>query len=252
MMKSNGGLFANLADRFRQVVRSPACWGFVVLTGMIHCCVERMGGPGQMPMSALYLKFGLSREGFLEGNVWSLLTYGLLHGSWWHWAMNALFVVFVGSRIEHVAGAAVMATAVLLGVIGGGICHLLLAPGNGSAHVLVGLSGGCLALLLLITTLSPESRMMPLPISGRSLGLGLIFASLLLTFANVALGKHEFSEWGKFLIRHGLGDLLKMGHACHLGGALAGWLYGRWLLRPRITLKRLRAERSRREADRKY
>jgi hypothetical protein len=22
-----------------------------------------------------------------------------------------------------------------------------------------------------------------------------------------------------------------MGHACHFGGGIAGWLYGRWLLR---------------------
>jgi membrane associated rhomboid family serine protease len=247
-MKSTGGLLENLTGSFRQVFRSPACWGLVVLIGIIHCGVEWMGGPNQMPMSAWYLQFGLSREGFLEGGVWSLLTYGLLHGSWGHVAMNALFVLLVGSRIEHVSGAAVMGKTVLLGVLGGGVSHLLLAPGNGSAHILVGLSGGCLALLLLLTTLSPESRMLPLPVSGRSLGLGLILASLLLTLANLALAIREFSDWGKFLVGHGFGNLFKMGHACHLGGALAGWLYGRWLLRPRITLKRLRAERLRREA----
>jgi len=250
-MKSTGGLLENLSGSFRQVFRSPACWGLVLLIGIIHRCVEWMGGPNQMPMSAWYLQFGLSREGFLGGRVWSLLTYGLLHGSWGHVAMNALFVLLVGSRIEHVSGAAVMGKTVLLGVLGGGVSHLLLAPGNGSAHVLVGLSGGCLALLLVLTTLSPESRMIPLPVSGRSLGLGLIFASLLLTLANLALGMRGFSDWGKSLVGHGFGTFFRMGHACHLGGALAGWLYGCWLLRPRITLGSLRAERLRREANEK-
>lgn len=250
-MRSTGGLLENQAGRFRQLFRSPACWGLVAFIGVIHCCVEWMGGPNQLPISAWYLKFGLSREGFLGGRVWSLLTYGLLHGSWWHLAMNALFVLLVGSRIEHVSGAAVVGRTVLLGVISGGLFHLLFAPGNGSAHVLVGLSGGCLALLLLLTTLSPESRMMPLPVSGKSLGLGLILSSLLLTLVNLALGLHEFSGLGKYLMRHGLDALFKMGHACHLGGALAGWLYGRWLLRPRVSLDRLRADRMRREANEK-
>jgi hypothetical protein len=39
-----------------------------------------------------------------------------------------------------------------------------------------------------------------------------------------------------------------MGHACHFGGGMAGWLFGRWLLRPRISLERLRRDRERREA----
>jgi membrane associated rhomboid family serine protease len=37
-----------------------------------------------------------------------------------------------------------------------------------------------------------------------------------------------------------------MGHACHFGGALAGWLYGRWMLRQRVTLEKLRRDRARR------
>lgn len=89
--------------------------------------------------------------------------------------------------------------------------------------------------------------MMPLPVSGRSLGLGLIFASLLLSMLNLLLSTRQFAGISEVLTDYGLGGIFKMGHACHLGGAIAGWLYGRWLLRPRISLESLRSERMRRE-----
>ena len=92
-------------------------------------------------------------------------------------------------------------------------------------------------------------RMMPLPVSGRSLGLGVLIAELSLALINPALDLPGFSRLGNALVNHGMGSWFEMGHACHFGGGMAGWLYGRWLLRPRITLKRLRADRIRREAD---
>lgn len=247
-MKSSGGPIENFNRNLRQLFCSPACWLLVVLTGGIHGIVESLGGPGLRPIMGFYLEFGLSRQGFLSGAVWSVFTYGFLHASWWHWGMNALFLLLIGSRIEFVAGPATLGRALIFGILGGAIGHLMLAPENGSAQVLVGLSGGCMALLLVLTTLSPESRMMPLPVSARSLGLGLIVASLLLSIMNLALSLKGFSDFGKTLAAHGFADLLKMGHACHLGGAIAGWLYGRWMLRPRITLDRLRTARIRREA----
>jgi membrane associated rhomboid family serine protease len=47
---------------------------------------------------------------------------------------------------------------------------------------------------------------------------------------------------------HGMGTWFDLGHACHFGGGVAGWLYGRWLLRPRVSLERLRRDRERHEA----
>jgi membrane associated rhomboid family serine protease len=136
----------------------------------------------------------------------------------------------------------------LLGVLGGGIGHLWLAPGGADAPLLVGLSGGCLGLLLLLVTLSPQSRMMPLPLSGRSLGLGVLSAELFLTLLNPSLGLPGLAGLGRSLVAHGMGGLFEMGHACHFGGGVAGWLFGRWLLRPRVSLTSLRRARERREA----
>ena len=106
-----------------------------------------------------------------------------------------------------------------------------------------------MALLLLLTTLSPQSRMMPIPISGKSLGLGILTTELVLALADSDLGLPGFSALGNWLDRHELGNGFQLGHACHFGGGLAGWLLGKWLLRPRVTLKRLRRDRERREAS---
>jgi membrane associated rhomboid family serine protease len=146
------------------------------------------------------------------------------------------------------AGCKILMKAVFLGVLGGALGHLALAPGGEDAPLLVGLSGGCMGLLLLLTTLSPQSRMMPLPVSGKSLGLGILVAELILALADPALGVPVFSVLGQWLIAQEMGSWFQMSHACHFGGGMAGWILGRWLLRPRVSLKRLRRDRERREA----
>ncbi|MEO7098721.1 MAG: rhomboid family intramembrane serine protease [Luteolibacter sp.] len=248
-MKSTGGPFSNVARNFQQLRSSPASWAVVGVILVIHGFIESAGGTLRQPGLSYYEALGLTRDGFLAGKIWKIFTYGFLHGSWWHVTLNALFVLLIGSRIEHMAGWRVMLKALLFGIIGGGVGHLLLAAGGHRAPLLVGLSGGCIGLLLLLTTLSPQSRMMPLPISGKSLGLGILVAELMLALVNPALRVPGFSGLGKTLMDHGMGSWFDMGHACHFGGGIAGWLYGRWLLRPRITLKRLRADRKRREAS---
>ncbi len=200
------------------------------------------GGPDAwMPC---FVNLGLSREGFLSGKIWQIVSYGFLHGGWWHVGVNAVFILVIGSRIEYIAGRSTMLVALFAGILGGGAFHLLLGDG-----LLVGISGACLALLLLLTTLSPESRMFPLPVSGNSLGMGILLAAFLLTLVNPTLKVPGLAGIGKILVEQGLGSLFQLGHACHLGGGLAGWLYGRWILRPRVTLDRLRRERARRKAD---
>ncbi|MGL5018156.1 MAG: rhomboid family intramembrane serine protease [Luteolibacter sp.] len=214
----------------------------------IHAGVVAAGGIDLQPAWSWYERLGLSREGIFSGKVWQLITYGFLHGSWWHVGLNAVFLILVGSRIEHMAGPVVLVKAAVLGIFGGGLAHLILAPGAPGAPLLVGLSGGCMGVLLLLTTLSPQSRMMPLPVSGKSIGLGILIAELALTLVNPALGIPGLSSVGDWLVRHGMGSWFGVAHACHLGGGVAGWLFGRWLLRPRVSLTHLRRDRDRREA----
>lgn len=248
-MTSTGAPFSNAGRNLRQLGSSPASWAWVAIVLGIQALVTVAGGPDRQPAWSWFETLGLSREGVFAGKIWQVFSYGLLHGGWWHAGLNAIFILLIGSRIEHMAGRATMVKATVGGVLGGAIGHLLLAPGGTGAPLLVGLSGGCVALLLLLTTLSPQSRMMPLPVSGKSLGLGILLAELILALADPALGVPGFATFGKGLADHGMGASFPMGHACHFGGGVAGWILGRWLLRPRITLERLRRDRKRREAD---
>jgi membrane associated rhomboid family serine protease len=248
-MTSTGAPFSNAARNLRQLRHSPASWACAVVILGIQAVITAIGGQDSRPAWTWFETFGLSRDGVMEGKLWQILTYGLLHGGWWHAGLNAVFILLVGSRIEHMAGRGAMVKVTILGIIGGGIGHLMVAPGGVGAAYLVGLSGGCVALLLLLTTLSPESRMMPIPISGRSLGLGILIAELILALVDPASRLPGFSKVGEWLVDLGLASWFQMGHACHFGGGMAGWMMGKWLLRPRTTLKRLRRERERREAS---
>src|SRR6478735_4226952 len=125
-MNSTGALRTNFIRNFRQLGSSPASWAWAVTILGIQLLVTVMGGPDQQPAKGWFETLALSREPFLKGRIWQIFTYGLLHGPWWHVAVNALFVLLVGSRIEHMAGRAVMVKAVVAGVIGGGICHVIL------------------------------------------------------------------------------------------------------------------------------
>ena len=241
-MQSSGGPFSNAARSLGQLKHSPVSWKIAGVVLGIHLVVESRGGVDFH--ASLFENLGLSRSGVFEGKIWQILTYGFLHGAWWHAGLNALFMLLIGSRIEHMAGGSMVVRATFAGILGGGLIHLLLGSG-----LLVGMSGACVAVLLLLTTLSPQSRMFPLPVSGRSLGAGILLGELVLALLDPSSGVPGFSSAGKWLFANGMGSWFQIGHACHFGGGLAGWLCGHWLLRPRITLDRLRRERARREAE---
>jgi len=247
-MPSSGMPFSNLSANLRQLRRSPATWTWVGIILGIEALVFVMGGPTKPFIHQVFRGLGLTREGLLDGKVWQLASYAFLHGGWLHAGLNSLWVLMIGSRVEYIAGAAALSRCMGLGILGGGLAHVVLAPGGADAAILVGMSGGCVALLLLLTTLSPESRMMPIPVSGRSLGMGILVAALLLALIHPELRVPGFSAIGKMLVKQGNGSWFQMGHACHFGGGLAGCLYGRWVLRPRVSLKRLRQQREQREA----
>jgi len=213
----------------------------------IHGLAAWAGGPQHIPQ--WYLALGLRREAVLDGALWQVLSYAWLHGSWPHVITNALCVLALGSRVEQILGSRGFFTALAAGVVGGACGHLLLADGGHDAFPLVGLSGACVAMLLIITTLSPQARMFPLPVSGRSLGLGVLSAAVLLALADPKLGLPGIAALGETLAAHGLQCWFIIGHACHVGGGVAGYGYAKWILRPGPTLKGLRHERQRREAQ---
>ena len=240
-MNPTGAPSSDLWWNLRQLRHSPATWAWVIFIAVLEVWVLAVGGYQQQPAASWFATLGLSRDGLWAGKLWQVLSYAFLHGNAWHAALNALWLLLIGSRIERIAGPLVMVKAALFGILGGAIGHLLLAAGG---SLLVGFSGACVGLLLLLTTLSPDSRMSPLPVSGKNLGIGILAAELIFALIDPASGLPFASGLGRILVAHGWGGTFQMGHACHFGGGIAGWLYGRWLLRSPITLDQIRRRRA--------
>lgn len=232
-----------LSHRLAIAKNCPATWTIVGVLLAIQALLVFAGGHREWP--AVYETLGLSRNALFTGKFWQPATYALLHGNGLHVAINGLALWLLGSKIEYMLGRARLLRSLAFGILGGAAGHLALEAGD---RTLVGASGGIMALLLLLTTLSPESRMWPLPLSGRNLGAGLLMAALALALANPSAGMPGFERFGQWLERHGMGSWFDIGHACHFGGGVAGWIYGRWILRPRITKESLQRSRERQEA----
>ena len=196
---------------------------------VIEAVLMALGGSDGIP--EVYQALGLSREGILRGWVWQFGSHALIHGVWWHALLNVLLLISTGARVERISGWKTAALVFVVGVLAGGLAFLLF-PLPLPDMVLVGASGGIFALLLWMTTTSPQSRMVLLPVSAKNLGLGILLASGIL-----AVGL-PWLPAGK----------LPVSHACHFGGALAGWLIARRSMRSPVTLAELREARARRES----
>lgn len=221
----------------------------LVLIVSVHWAVERAGGPNYV--FDLYKQLGLTWTDFKSGKVWQVFTYGLLHGNWLHLTVNVLMFWLVGGRVIHILGHQAWFKVVFFGILVGGGLHLITAYfliENGAHETrLVGISGACYALLLTLTTLSPESKMWPIPISGKNLGLGIILCELLLWLMSPKLSIPVFSKVGEQFVVLGGGELFQISHACHFGGGIAGWWIARKLLAPLPSLKDLQQMRAERE-----
>ena len=248
-MGSNAGRFKRA---FRQLRNSPCTWmlvrilfyfqGIPVIWNLIA-----PDGPDKLGQAQTLL--GISYHQFLGGHFWQPATYALIHANWAHLLINAATILLFGSKLEHIVTKTTFWMLSLLAALAGGLLFLPLTfHGSVPPPTLVGSSALSFAFLVLLTTVSPESKFLPLFLSGRSIGIAIILANLILALLNPDLPTGPLAGYGKQLASHGLGDLFKISHACHLGGSLAGYFYGKWLLRPRVTLKSLQKARAKKEA----
>lgn len=222
----------------RSVLRLRAWWSGLLaarvclllsaVMGLVHALVWTRPDP-----TPLLWRFGLHGEGWNPGILGQFVSYAFLHGNRVHLALNLAGLMIIGSKVERIGGASTVLRVFLAGALAGGAVHLVLAPPDQREMPLVGASGGIMALLLWLTTVSPEARTWPIRVSGRSLGLGVLVAEAGLLATAWVFRDEAFHP---------------VAHACHLGGAITGWGIARRLLRPPPTLEDLRKERARRES----
>ncbi len=239
-MISSGGMMDELVEDFRRRVKMPASWLVLLAVLLVH--LWTLVEVGSVNGDAWYESLGLSRAGIGESRYWQIFSYGWLHGSWGHLLVNSVLMWLLGTRLELMMGWRVMIGVTASGIVTGGVMHLLLGHG-----LLVGISGGAMALLLCLASLSPDARVLPLGISARNLGRGVLIGELLLALADPALAIPWFAQIGSWLVDQGFASVFQLGHACHFGGGLAGICWARKFRGSRLTLKKLRLDRERRE-----
>jgi len=239
----------NFRRNFRQILRSPASWSLIGLLFLVQATfaawdfatAQQLSDSGKIGQAQAIL--GLTKATFLSGEFWQLGSYVLVHGNWSHLFLNTAALLLLGSKLEHIVHKRSYWLLCIYSSIAGGLVFLVASD---ATQTLVGCSAICFGLLLLLTTLSPDSRFLPVFLSGRSLGAIIILANLFLTLINPALPTGALAKFGASL-SESFESLFAVSHACHLGGALTGWLYGKYLLRPRVTLERLRKAREKSE-----
>lgn len=253
-LSAMGQTSGRISRGFGQLRNAPATWQLCRILVMVQAIpviwnlIVHPGSNVPDKLSQAQTLLGLNTLNFLAGDFWQPFTYALIHANWLHLIANAATIVLLGCKIENITGQKTFRLVAILAVLCGGLLFLFLTPySDPDAATLVGSSAICFAFLVLLTTLSPESRFIPVFISGKSLGIGIILANLILALLNPDLPTGPLARLGSQLSDSPFPDIFKVSHACHLGGSLAGYVAGKYLLRPRVSIKSLRRAREKRE-----
>jgi len=253
--KAMGGNSGRISRSLRQMRDARATWSLVRMLVLVQAIpvVWDLIVPGAGKLFLAQRFFGLTENAFLSGSFWQPFSYPLIHANWFHLLANAASILLLGPKLEHVVAKRTFWLLVLSSVLAGGALFMLLTPAappmpGDVPPTLVGSSAICFGFLVLLTTLSPDSKFLPLFLSGRSIGLAIIIANLTLALLHPDLPTGPLARWGKQLSEGHLAGLFQISHACHLGGSLAGFICGKWLLRPRVTLASLKRAREKQES----
>jgi membrane associated rhomboid family serine protease len=205
---------------------------FIVLTGGINA------------HESIYNQWlGLRSESLLEGKVWQLVSYSFLHGNWFHLLTNVVMIWLMGGRLMTILDQKKVALCLLLGSVVGGLFFVIFDLWNGQGSLLVGSSGSAFALFILMACLSPNTKMIPIPVQAKNMAIGILAASLILCLADPGLNLPFFRSITLWLEQSQLTSVFRVAHACHLGGGLAGLWISTRIMGRMISLEDLRRSR---------
>ena len=154
-----------------------------------------------LPEDDLLLRLAKDNDAIRRGEVWRLLTAGLVHGGAVHLLLNASVLANVGRIVERLLGGPRM-----LAVLWGGVLTGSLASFATNPHPSVGISGGLFALVGALLVVGLRHRR-ALPPPARRM---LVRAPIEIIVLNIALGL----------------ALPIIDNSAHLGGLAGGVLLG--------------------------
>ncbi len=145
---------------------------------------------------------------------WTLITYGLFHGSLGHFFWNMLLLYIAGGLMLNLFQERLLLNTFFVGVVAGGLIYLLsynIFPAfQSKSSMLIGSSAGVMAVLVFMASYMPNS-----PVRVFMFSVPLRYIALLFIFLDVV--QIPASNAG--------------GHIAHLGGALWGYVYQREFLK---------------------
>ena len=176
---------------------------------------------------------GLSEQGVRDAYSWQFVTAMFLQSGPWHLVGNMIVFYLFGRDVDSIIGQRQFLLLYLAGGIGGELSHLFLMP---STSVLLGSSGGVIAIVVAYATILPEMELssvvfplLPMRLKAKHLGTtALIFA--IVAFVVNRDGVITTSAW--------------------IGAWFAGWSYAHLLGfgRPSVMQRSIRQHRT--EIDR--
>ncbi len=159
-----------------------------------------------------------------QGFLLNFLTYGVLHGGFWHIVLNMLALYFGGNAVERYDSRGNALAVFFGGTVAGGLVWFALTAGiavNPAVHTLVGASAGIAAVYAYFSVAYRNFEIKALiffliPVKMRAL---MIFAAL----AVLSLAGLFFSEIPA--LRATEASTQTIAHSAHIGGLLFGAVF---------------------------
>jgi membrane associated rhomboid family serine protease len=182
--------------------------------------------------AAAYLQFlWLTPAAVMHGYVYQVVTYGFLHNNLWHIAFNMLALWMFGAQVEGGWGRRQFYEFYFFCLIGAALTTIAVSytglMGVNPFIPTVGASGAIFGVIVAFGMLYGEQEVMLIlpPVSIKAKYMAVVLVIIELALALSASG--------------GRGE--SIAYAAHLGGALFGWIYIRFL--PRQGMRLLASER---------
>jgi membrane associated rhomboid family serine protease len=195
---------------------SATAWGVGVLVGFfILNLIQESAG-------ADLLGWAMLRES--APLAWQWLTHALLHDGFWHLLGNCLVLWWTGAIVEREHGPRVLLAILAAGTLFGAFAWALTGLGGDRSGLLIGISSGVYALMLvaLLDKLDHQITLLlffflPVTLKVRWLLIAItLFTVLGWAFAELP-GRHAWPQW------HAAWND-SIAHSAHLGGLVLGWL----------------------------
>ncbi len=134
---------------------------------------------------------------------WQLVSYGFLHGDFFHLLFNMFALWMFGVQIENVWGSQRFLVYYMVCVVGAGLIQLLVAYTQASIYPTLGASGGVFGILLAFGMLFPNQPIyiipFPFPIKAKWLVIGYGALELYSGISGAQPGVANFAHLGGML-----------------------------------------------------